>query len=148
MTAAIEQKAPAARPPVKTTLPREAHDAVRDTRGALSTFLGVFSIGLGLAEVFAPRKVAARTGVPYPALLRAYGLREIAAGIGILTSRRPGPWLQSRVAGDVMDLVTLGVAYFDGQGSGRRRAAQAAAAVAAVTALDVVAAAAHGGESA
>jgi hypothetical protein len=41
-------------------------------------------------------------------LIRAYGLREIAAGIGILAAIRRAPWVWSRVAGDAMDLATLG----------------------------------------
>src|SRR5690349_5770604 len=76
--------------------------------------LGWFSIGLGLSEVFAPRKVAKLIGVrDRPAtrkLLRSYGLREIAAGVGILSQSRPTTWLWGRVAGDLVDLASLGSA--------------------------------------
>lgn len=127
---------------VKTTLTPEDRAADSDA-APVATALGLFSLALGLAELAAPHKVAARTGVPYRGLIRAYGLREVAAGVGILVSRRPAPWLWARVAGDVLDLATLAAAYAGGQGSGRRRAAEALAAVAAVTAADVACAAAH-----
>src|SRR5205085_6171972 len=50
--------------------------------------LGWFSIGLGLAELVAPRTMAELTGVRSPGLLQLYGLREIACGVGILSSTR------------------------------------------------------------
>ena len=42
-------------------------------------------------------------------LRRAYGVREIAAGMGILGSRNGdrAPWVWSRVAGDALDLASL-----------------------------------------
>jgi len=100
--------------------------------------LGWFSIGLGLAEVAATRKVARavhledRTG-----LVRGCGMRELATGIGILSRSRRAPWLWARVAGDVMDLVTVGGSFKRNKGK-RGKIAAAAAAVAGVTALDVI----------
>lgn len=127
---------------VKTALRPE--DVAADSDAApVATALGVFSVALGLAELLYPAKVAARTGVPYRGLIRAYGLRELAVGVGILVARRPAPFLWARVAGDVLDLATLAATYADGQGSGRRRAAEAFATVAAVTAADAACAAAH-----
>jgi hypothetical protein len=71
--------------------------------------LGWFSIGLGLAELAMPRRLASIAGAPdAPRLTRAYGLREIGTGIGILTSKDPSPWLWGRVAGDVLDVATVG----------------------------------------
>jgi len=71
--------------------------------------LGWFSIGLGLAELAMPRTLARAAGMPnVPALTRVYGLREIGTGIGILTSRDPSPWLWGRVAGDALDVATVG----------------------------------------
>lgn len=110
-----------------------------------ATFLGLFSVGLGLAEVFAPRTMERLTGVRGPALLRAYGLREVAVGVGLLVARRPGPWLWARVAGDALDLATLGAAVAGRTGAERQKAVAATAAVAGVTALDVACAAAHTG---
>jgi len=98
--------------------------------------LGWFSIGLGLAEVLAPRKMARATGLknrsgPMPFL----GIREITSGIGILASKDPSPWLWSRVVGDVMDLAVLGGASLSKSKNGKRLAV-ASAMVAGVTAID------------
>src|SRR5215218_81610 len=80
--------------------------------------LGVFSIALGLAELLAPRALARMTGMQgRETLLRAYGLRELATGVGLLASPDPRPWLWGRVAGDALDLSTLAL------GAGARRGA-------------------------
>jgi hypothetical protein len=102
--------------------------------------LGWFSIGLGLAELLAPRAVADLTGVRSPGLLRLYGLREIACGVGILSSARPAGWLWARVAGDALDLATLAGAAAHGDGDSGRALA-AGIAVASVTLMDVACAA-------
>lgn len=125
---------------VKTSLPPGAHNPGFQP---LSTFLGVFSLGLGLAELLMPRTMAARTGVRSPGLLRGYGLREIASGVGILTTDRPAFWLWSRVAGDIIDLATLASAMSSNNPADRRKAVESAVAVAGVTVLDVVCAAEH-----
>lgn len=135
-----------ARRTIKTTLPPEYRSQEADASISdkpLATFLGLFSIGLGAWEALNPRGVAERTGVRLPALIRAYGLREIAAGVGILSSRCPASWLWGRVAGDVLDLATIGAAYAQAGGSDRRKTLEAAAAVAGVTALDLIAASRH-----
>lgn len=124
--------------PVKTHLPQEYRDGAAP--GLLSKCLGAFSVGLGLAEMLAPATVAARTGVPYRGLIRAYGAREFVAGIGILTTRAPAAWLWGRVAGDLVDLATLAVSHKQVGESGRRRAVETAVAVAGVATLDLVAA--------
>lgn len=51
----------------------------------LAKGLGWFSIGLGTAELLAPRMVANICGMPgrNTLLIRLFGLREIAAGVGI-----------------------------------------------------------------
>lgn len=110
---------------------------------SLSRFLGFFSIGLGLAEVLAPRAVARLTGVRRLALLQAYGLRELAAGIGILNNTQPSGWLWSRVAGDAMDLITLARNLGEAGAQERKRTLTSLLAVAGVTTLDVAAAARH-----
>jgi hypothetical protein len=72
--------------------------------------LGYFSIGLGLAELLTPRQVSRGAGMHrQDTLLRGFGLREIATGIGILTASNPRPWLWGRVAGDVLDVATVAV---------------------------------------
>jgi hypothetical protein len=71
--------------------------------------LGWLSIGLGLAELAMPRRLARLAGAPNaPTLTRVFGLREIGTGIGILTSKDPSPWLWGRVAGDALDIATVG----------------------------------------
>jgi hypothetical protein len=98
----------------------------------LARGLGWFSVGLGLAEVLAPRALARLTGVHNQGLLQLYGLREIACGLDILATNRPVGGLWARVAGDALDLATLAGA--DDPGAART----AALAVLGVTALDVV----------
>jgi len=106
----------------------------------LNIGLGAFSLGLGLAELLAPRRVGRTTGVEAPAaVLRAYGLREIAAGALILARPRSplGPW--SRVAGDLLDIATLAWAA-QRHPEQRGRIGLAFAAVTPVVVLDLVAA--------
>lgn len=108
----------------------------------LAMALGWFSIGLGLAELLAPRRVAWLVGIADTGRrrtgLRLCGLRELAAGVGILASRKPGPWLWSRVGGDVVDLGLLATAMRWPDADPERLGA-ATAAVVGVTALDVLA---------
>jgi hypothetical protein len=74
--------------------------------------LGWFSIGLGLAELAMPRAMSRAAGLSSsPRLMRAYGLREIGVGIGLLNARDPAPWLWGRVAGDALDIATVGSGF-------------------------------------
>ena len=74
--------------------------------------LGWFSVGLGLAQIVAPRGLARLIGVrTNPGLMRFLGFRELASGIGILRQDRPSGWVKARVAGDAMDLALLGTAF-------------------------------------
>lgn len=73
--------------------------------------LGVVSLGVGLAAVIAPDRLARWLGLDAdPNAMSAFGAREIAAGSGLLSPVEPGPWLWMRVGGDVMDLAALGKA--------------------------------------
>jgi uncharacterized membrane protein len=107
----------------------------------LAKGLGWFSIGLGVAEVVAPGPLARFIGIrdeaKTRAVLRGYGMRELAAGIGILTQPRPAGWMWSRVAGDVMDLSSLASAL-SSDTNNRGRLAAVTAAVAGITALDAL----------
>jgi uncharacterized membrane protein len=120
--------------------PWHSSDFVASEKDPVTNFLGWFSIGLGLAEVFAPQAVARLIGLredEHTTLLRAYGVRELAAGVGILTRPKPTYWMWNRVLGDAVDLKSLRNAM-DGDGNDRRKLRLAAVAVAGVTALDIV----------
>jgi hypothetical protein len=105
---------------------------------ALARGLGWFSIGLGLTEMLMPRVLTEQMGMQgKESLLRFYGAREMAAGIGILMSDNPGPWVWGRVAGDALDLATLATGL-DEQNPRKGNVAIALAAVAGVTALDCI----------
>jgi hypothetical protein len=102
----------------------------------LSHMLGVFSIGLGLIEVLAPRGVTRFLGMRgSEPLFRACGLREIASGLGILSARNPAPWIWSRVGGDALDSAVL-LAGLRSDNPKRANAGLALAAVVGITALD------------
>lgn len=109
-----------------------------DRAEQLAKALGWFSIGLGLAQLIAPRGMSHAIGIQdRPNVMRALGARELASGVGILSQRRPANWLWTRVAGDAMDLALLGAAA-RWQGSLRRRVGWATAAVAGITVLDLL----------
>ncbi|HJQ33631.1 MAG TPA: SRPBCC family protein [Pyrinomonadaceae bacterium] len=106
----------------------------------LARGLGWFSIGLGLAELLAPRAVAKVSGLrrPNTGLIRLFGLREIASGVAIFAGgRRPAGPVWSRVVGDALDLACLGAAYASPDND-KGRLTFATANVLAVTALDVL----------
>lgn len=106
----------------------------------LARGLGWFSIGLGLAEALAPKSFAKLIGArgKHTVLIRSlYGLREIGVGIAILTQRRPAEWVWARVAGDALDLASLGVSFAAPKAKPGRLIA-ATASVLGVTALDVI----------
>ena len=105
----------------------------------LARGLGWFSIGLGAAELLAPRFIANISGVRgRTGLIRLFGIREILAGVTIFSQgKRPAAGVWSRVAGDALDLAALGAA-FTSPDSKKGRLAFATANVAAVTALDVI----------
>src|SRR3954454_17988919 len=109
-------------------------DSATDT---LARGLGLFSIALGLVEFVAPRALARALGMPNSKpLIRAYGAREIATGVGILASDDPTPWIWGRVAGDGLDIATL-MTRHEGDNPKKDNVTLALAAVAGVTALDV-----------
>jgi len=109
--------------------------------------LGLFSLGLGVAQLAAPGAMNRLIGAKDDTRTRAVqrwlgGAREVVAGTGIESGRSPAVWLWTRVAGDIVDLGMLGTVL--GR-SGRRaktrgRTAVATAAVAGVTAADLLAA--------
>jgi hypothetical protein len=108
------------------------------TAGSLARGLGWFSLALGATEVLAPQVVTRALGMQgRETLIRAYGVREIASGIGILSSRNPAPWVWSRVAGDALDLATLS-AGFTRHNRHKEAVGIAMVAVAGIAALDML----------
>ena len=81
---------------------------IRKTADGLASGLGWFSIGLGLVELLAPQVLTRRLGQEgHEPIMRLYGAREIANGIGLLAARNRAPWLWGRVGGDALDAATL-----------------------------------------
>lgn len=130
------QATPGAVPPRPSWNP-DTEQRIGDGEG-LANFLGWFSIGLGLAEVLVPERLGEALGMEdWTDLIRAYGVREIASGMGILSGDHPTSWVWARVAGDALDLATLSARLTPGNRK-RGNVAAAIAAVAGVTVLDVI----------
>jgi uncharacterized membrane protein len=78
--------------------------------------LGWFSLGLGLAQLLAPKQMARLIGVDEQdegtqLALRLVGARELACGLGLLSQSHSGAWAWARVAGDVVDLALIGTSF-------------------------------------
>ncbi|GAC1495540.1 MAG: hypothetical protein NVS2B11_18090 [Acetobacteraceae bacterium] len=104
-------------------------------------FLGWFSVGLGAAELILGRRMNRALGLGQsPALVRAFGAREVASGAMVLMYPDMAAPIWLRVAGDALDLAVLARAL---KTHNRRRQATLAStlAVLGVTALDVMTAA-------
>ena len=112
--------------------------------GGLTRTLGWAGLGLGVAQLAAPRRVARAVGVDdaatSTAVIRAVGARELVHAAGLLRGNRHRAWATTRVLGDAMDLAVLTSALRARAGERRRRATVATAAVAGITAFDVYAA--------
>ena len=110
----------------------------RDRAEGLAIGLGWFSVGLGLAELSAPRAIARLIGIRPDedalTVLRTFGAREIASGVAILAEPDRAAWLWSRVTGAAVDFLSL----MQADKTHPARTAAAAAAVLGVAALDVV----------
>ena len=105
----------------------------------LALGLGWFGIGLGLAELLVPRRLARTIGVSHKhhRLIRVMGVREIANGLGILIWPSTSAGIWARVFGDFVDLACLGAAFTSAIAN-RSRLATTAAAVAGATAVDLL----------
>jgi hypothetical protein len=117
--------------------------SVAQNPDSLAKGLGWFSVGLGLAQLAMPDRVARLCGIEADGetitLMRSLGLRELTSGVGILTQPKPDKWLWSRVLGDVMDLALLGAAMSRDDAE-RGKTIGATLAVLGVTGLDILAA--------
>jgi hypothetical protein len=106
---------------------------------SLAVPLGLFSIGLGLLELLAPRRLAAAHGSPEAeAMIKVFGAREIAAGAGILAAPTHPAGLWARVGGDVLDIAAAGVAVARADGKARKLALGTLAFVAGALVVDVL----------
>jgi hypothetical protein len=104
----------------------------------LARNLGWFSIGLGLAELFAAEKITSALGMRGKEnLIRAYGLREITSGFMTLSVDKQAG-LASRIAGDALDIATLATAMRPDNPK-RDNVALALLMVGGVTLLDIIA---------
>ena len=104
----------------------------------LAKGIGLFSIGLGLAEMLMPAQVGAAAGLgpDMKKFLPALGAREVAHGIGIMMSAKPTTAVMTRIGGDAIDLAYLAAASARSD-TNRRRLLGATIAVLGVTALDI-----------
>lgn len=88
---------------------------------------GVFSIGLGLLEVAAPRRISKWLGLEGSKVARntliAFGVREMAAGAMLLRGPAVSTNMWNRVVGDAVDAGALALAF----GRSNRKAALAGA---------------------
>jgi uncharacterized membrane protein len=107
---------------------------------SLAKGLGWFSIGLGVAEVLAPKMVAHAVGLEgkHTLLIRLFGLREIASGVAIFSQgKNPAESVWGRVAGDALDIAALGVNVLN-PNANKVLLGFAAANVVGVTAVDIM----------
>ena len=114
-----------------------------ESAARLSRALGLFSVGLGLSQILAPRNVARTIGLQDDdrnrKIMMAFGFREVASGLGLISRPQSASFAWGRVVGDAMDLAMLSRALTSDRND-HNRAAVAMAAVLGVTALDLIAA--------
>ena len=104
----------------------------------LARGLGWFSIGLGVTELACGDAIARWLGMPRSApVIRAYGVRELLQGVGILGASDPTPWISARVAGDALDIATV-LPGLEGQNARKDNVLVALVALVGVTATDVI----------
>lgn len=121
-----------------STLVTSRPDRSLTTTDRVARGLGWFSLALGAAELIAPGRLGKALGLEgKETLLRAYGGREIGAGVWAL-SDTPAPALWARFAGDLVDLGTLAYGLRDADDEQRRNNIIALAAVAGITVVDLL----------
>ena|SRR5689334_15566456 len=117
----------------QTALPGRSRSLNDEMAGGL----GYFSIALGIAELAMPQLIRRAAGIKAPdALVRGYGVREIATGIAILMTHDATPWIWGRVAGDALDIATVAMSPPERHG-GEQKKTWALGALLAVTAIDL-----------
>ncbi|MBW7963304.1 hypothetical protein [Bradyrhizobium sp. BR 10261] len=85
----------------------ESGPSLKRPQDQLARALGWFSLGLGVVELLAPRRVTETLGMEgSETMVRAFGVREIVAGIMSLSvEKNAGLW--ARVGGDGLDAAAL-----------------------------------------
>jgi hypothetical protein len=103
--------------------------------------LGFFSIGLGLAEVAAPGRLARWLGIEgrtAKSVIGLFGARELLAGAMLIRGPAVSTNAWNRVVGDAMDMSALGLAFAPSTKKGA--VAGALGFVAGATIIDAIAA--------
>ncbi|MEU4402190.1 SRPBCC family protein [Micromonospora orduensis] len=121
---------------------REAVEARQDEVQRRGRGLGWMSLGLGVAQLAATDTVRRISGVDDSSTSRTVvplvGARELVHAAGLLTSRRKSIWAWTRVAGDAMDLASLGMAIAHRRGRRRRRLVGVTGAIVGITVVDLL----------
>ncbi|MBV9842006.1 MAG: hypothetical protein JOY99_10865 [Sphingomonadaceae bacterium] len=111
----------------------------KDQIRRLVTAIGWTSIGLGLFDAVMAKRLARGVGITSPTAFRLAAAREIATGAGAVAAPTLAWPIAARLAGDVVDLATLGATAGTKDGSKRRNAAIGVGIVALVTIVDAFA---------
>jgi uncharacterized membrane protein len=114
--------------------------ALDDSTRMRAEQLGWLSLALAPDKLLLPRLAGWVIGVRSTrvnrAILRMVGAREATAGVGLLATHDPVPWLWARVGGDAMDLALLALARRS-RHTKKGRATLAFVAAGAIAAVDV-----------
>jgi uncharacterized protein YjeT (DUF2065 family) len=93
---------------------RAAEHAVEDIPDqGIRTALGLVSIAVGATELLAPKRITRMAGVngrQSAGIVRVLGVRELMHAADLLLHHDPAPGLWSRVAGDMLDGIVMGLA--------------------------------------
>ncbi len=112
--------------------------AIEHREKRLGQALGALSIGFGVVDLLAARRIARFLGMRGgEGLIRACGAREVVSGLGLMAFRKRMPWILSRVGGDAIDVAGLMMA-FNGKNRQKRNVGLMLAAVLGITALDLL----------
>ena len=119
---AVNQSSPPSSPLAPSD---DSSSTLRRTGGWPARSLGWLGIGLGIAGLAAPGRVARLIGFrdrrTARRTLRLLGARELLTGLAIVSRRRPNRWLWSRVVGDAIDIgLLLGTTGLGRQGRNGR----------------------------
>lgn len=113
----------------------------RSSSDAVPLLLGFVGIGMSLAQIIAPKAFARAIGVKpnrrARSIVRAMGVRDLAAGAGMLWQPKRPEWAWAKVAGAAMDVSLLAAATTKRR-SNVPRIRSAAMATLVLAALDVL----------